>query len=669
MIKTRKGIAVLLLVAILFSMNITSIFAAETSEPKVYTKGTNTLNLEGTFTANGSNGAIWVKEGAQLTINGTDKTEVHGALGADNYSMAVWAKGEDTRVVINGGYYTNETDGSKRGTDLIYASAKAVIEINGGTFKAAKEEWTLNGQDNSGSQIIVKGGTFYKFDPSNNAVGAGEVVVPEGYEVVKNGDWYSVYTDSKVYTKGTNTLNLEGTFTANGSNGAIWVKEGAQLTINGTDKTEVHGALGADNYSMAVWAKGEDTRVVINGGYYTNETDGSKRGTDLIYASAKAVIEINGGTFKAAKEEWTLNGQDNSGSQIIVKGGTFYKFDPSNNTVGAGEVVVPEGYRVIKDGDWYSVCEIKETEAEVSDKVANAEKVEEMVIKTLEEVVVADSELAKAIEGKSIEVEVEVKPVEVNKSEKETIETEAAKKVEDIKVAKYIDISIVVKDADTDEEITKLSTVKEAIKFTVEVPSELKSNIPEGYTRIFYIIRNHNGAIDVWETKEVDGKLSFESDKFSTYAIAYKDVEIKQHEMELYVHLGGNVEYKSGAYATKDGITVGRVGEKVCLKVTPDEGYEVILTIKDEDGNSINYDEDYSFVMPDKKIFIEAEFTEILEKEDTTVESGEGEAIPQPEVKPTSPDVPKTGDNVIVFASIALVAIAGIVIAIKMRKK
>lgn len=58
---------------VLFSMNIVNVFATDSlgkSEPKVYNEGTNTLELEGNFTANGSYGAIWVKDGAQIEING-----------------------------------------------------------------------------------------------------------------------------------------------------------------------------------------------------------------------------------------------------------------------------------------------------------------------------------------------------------------------------------------------------------------------------------------------------------------------------------------------------------------------------------------------------------------------------------------------------------------------
>ena len=110
--KNKKCVAVALLIAVLFSINITSVFATDSlaeSSPKVYNNGTNTLNLEGSFKANGSDGAIWVKDEAQLTINGIDATKVHAKLGTDNYSMAVCANANGTKVVINGGNYTNET--------------------------------------------------------------------------------------------------------------------------------------------------------------------------------------------------------------------------------------------------------------------------------------------------------------------------------------------------------------------------------------------------------------------------------------------------------------------------------------------------------------------------------------------------------------------------------
>ena len=78
--------------------------------------------------------------------------------------------------------------------DLIYATDKATIEIQGGTFKAVTPANTLNVIDSARgvAKIIVSGGSFYKYDPSHPAMGENEVFVADGYHVVQNGDWYTV---------------------------------------------------------------------------------------------------------------------------------------------------------------------------------------------------------------------------------------------------------------------------------------------------------------------------------------------------------------------------------------------------------------------------------------------------------------------------------------------
>lgn len=152
------------------------------------------------------------------------------------------------------------------------------------------------------------------------------------------------------------TIDLGGKeLVANGSNGAVKV-EGGVTTLDGSGT--VQGTLGSDNYSMAVWC--DNGTVVINDGVYKNETDGSARGTDLIYASGTGCIEINGGTFEAAKPEWTLNVKDvdyKAGTaKIIVKGGKFKGFDPANNNAeGAGTNFVADGYKSVIEGEYYVV--------------------------------------------------------------------------------------------------------------------------------------------------------------------------------------------------------------------------------------------------------------------------------------------------------------------------
>ncbi len=138
---------------------------------------------------------------------------------------------------------------------------------------------------------------------------------------------------------------------ANGSFGAVQAEGTAKFTID----ADVY-AIYAKNAAMAVEAGGTST-VTINGGDFRQVGVPEGEPCDLIYATEKATITINGGTFKATVPANTLNvlDADRGNAKITVKGGSFYKYDPSHPTLGDNEVVVAAGYHVVRDGDWYKV--------------------------------------------------------------------------------------------------------------------------------------------------------------------------------------------------------------------------------------------------------------------------------------------------------------------------
>lgn len=218
-----------------------------------------------------------------------------------------------------------------------------------------------------GNELILDGGSAYKGMPvyPTRIGDAGYDSISDAVNCADNGDIVTLQEDVNmgagdndhlVVNAENVTIDLGGkTLTANGSRGAIKV-EGGVTTLDGTGT--VNGTLGSDNYSMAVWA--DNGTVVINDGVYKNETDGSARGTDLIYASGNGCIEINGGIFEAAKPEWTLNVKDADykarTAKIIVKGGSFKGFDPANNrSEGAGTNFVADGYKSVLEGEYYVV--------------------------------------------------------------------------------------------------------------------------------------------------------------------------------------------------------------------------------------------------------------------------------------------------------------------------
>lgn len=141
------------------------------------------------------------------------------------------------------------------------------------------------------------------------------------------------------------TMNLNGhTMNTTGNQSVIDVTANGDLVITGNGTIDASG--GRDSVTAV---------TVDHGGKLTieNGTFIGKVGNACIYNAGGTVV-IKGGTFQG-DPQWTLNCQDGSGSVITVMGGSFYQFNPSNANTGKDEIVVANGYKVVQDGDWYTV--------------------------------------------------------------------------------------------------------------------------------------------------------------------------------------------------------------------------------------------------------------------------------------------------------------------------
>ena len=143
-----------------------------------------------------------------FTLRGTAKLEINDTVGtgvvkntADEYGF--WTSTVGSKVIINGGNF-------EAATHVLYAQ-KGTIEVNGGTFKltdaatADKDQngnfkFLLNCHDedyvSGDAKIIVRGGKFYGFDPSNTYGEPGGPVnyVADGYESVPTNEVYEYGT-------------------------------------------------------------------------------------------------------------------------------------------------------------------------------------------------------------------------------------------------------------------------------------------------------------------------------------------------------------------------------------------------------------------------------------------------------------------------------------------
>lgn len=166
-------------------------------------------------------------------------------------------------------------------------------------------------------------------------------------------------------------VNTEGSVYAIRANGPE-----VEVTINGGVYCAGEGSL----YNIAVWAH-NNSKIIINDGYFSSGKDVNGEFNHVVYAAGGSTIEINGGWFESyygSDPTWLLNCQDNNGT-IVVKGGTFVDFDPSNCiSEGEGTNFVAEGYVVVKEikegATYYTVVEA--TEAEDDIEVSSEEPLE-----------------------------------------------------------------------------------------------------------------------------------------------------------------------------------------------------------------------------------------------------------------------------------------------------
>lgn len=245
----------------------------------------------------------------------------------------------------------------------------AITAISGSEKSMAKElriskDWTVleAGAESKPFAVVVYMPTTVGNEANN--VQSWRHPSLKGFGLVVNATQATVESDSfsNTYDENAPTITTTISFSsgthevtenmqANGSFGAVQAEGTAQITIN----ADVY-AVYANKAAMAVEAGGTST-VTINGGDFRQVGVPDGEPCDLIYATEKATIIINDGTFKATTPANTLNVLDaNRGTaKIIVNGGRFYKYDPSHPTLGDNEISLGEGCNVTQDGDWFVV--------------------------------------------------------------------------------------------------------------------------------------------------------------------------------------------------------------------------------------------------------------------------------------------------------------------------
>lgn len=515
---------------------------------------------------NGAHGGLGIDSGTAIVNGGEYSSTDYYGLYVSNDGIGLDPM--TAVVTVNGGTYNGKNYSVLIGSDK-NDPVNSTIEINGGEFKKP-----LNAQQcTREGAIVIKGGTHLS-DPSD--------YVANGYKSYKLSDTeYKVAPVATTVTLDKNelTLNLKDKTTAtliatvdpsNTLDTVTWstsdatvatvdqtgkvtaVKEGAatiKATVNGKEATCTVTVLG--NRTVTFDNEGtKTTATVVKGEKVAEPTAPTKEGytfagwyngaekydftkpvTDNLTLTAKWTINTYTVTFSdGVTAQKVEHGKLVTEPQAPTKEGyTFVgwyngkeKYDFTKPVTK--DLTLTAEWKVVPGKEEVEVPTIdpKEPVEEVTIGVANQGKTETILTESIKDETLKEAIEEKIADGVDVNTVVNVdlvKPEETSEEVKKDIEKViAAAKENNVEVAQYLDINIKVMAGD--EELGKITTTTEKLTFQVAVPEELKK---EG--RTFIVIRVHDGKVEELKTVEKDGMLTFETDKFSTYALTYKDVE------------------------------------------------------------------------------------------------------------------------------------------------
>ena len=189
----------------------------------------------------------------------------------------------------------------------------------GGNITVSKEVKTDNIGDTAADRVIISNPTTLNLD--------AKIISPDNMGN-NNTNFCALIVDADTTINASENGGID-----TGENGGygINVRNGATMTING-----------GSYYGGGTAVQVQKGTLIINGGHFAVEPFGEPYGTNFLLNCIDSAYR-------------------NGTAKIIVKGGTFVNFDPSNNTAeGAGTNFVAGGYKVVSENKtngeiWYTV--------------------------------------------------------------------------------------------------------------------------------------------------------------------------------------------------------------------------------------------------------------------------------------------------------------------------
>lgn len=523
---------------------IFNVDAKETIKNKIEKITTGEIVLDEDYTEN-----VTIPEGKNITIdlNGNTLTGEINVLGtltvksSKEGGQIVKTDGEQNNAAIYVGDFNEETKAKIEGKFTL-ESGSVISEKGFGIACFSGSTATINGGE-------VK--AVYSGLSGNNTLGSMNFIINGGVITAQYGP--AIYMPGPVSLKMTN-----GTL-----NGGISLRMG-KVNISGgiiNAATADFDSFG-DYYYKSVNAWLEDA-LYVWGGTYTSKDEGTTNILDL---------NITGGTFNASNKLGSAVaiydiGKVSQEIKVNISGNAKLLTNSLNRNAydvltlsDAGVTNIKAGYNnpefvgkiktAITGGTFstsvlpYLTNEYVETEinnqfvVEKQKVNVDAPVVDGINVKEVTMGVKKTSELEEVLKSSLTKSQIDFEgfnptvKIIIVKQDKEQVQAETLKNIKkfieeknnNIKTSDYFDITLNVLEPRTQEIMGILNELTGKVQFEIAIPDSLKQ-ISKEYSRTFYIIREHEGEVEILPTTLKDGKLLFETDKFSTYVLAYEDIK------------------------------------------------------------------------------------------------------------------------------------------------
>ena len=265
----------------------------------------------------------------------------------------------------------------------------------------------------------------------------------------------------------------------------------------------------------------DDTKV----GGYRVYLDGVAYGSDKYFNPVNGAKTTEETTYTIKKENLPEGFKASDAHTVTIQAGdTWWK---AETTMGAFDKMA--GFNWTNKGLSTAVENYKpepgKTDTKIDNDTVSVDKEE------VENAILTDDD-KKALEaGQNVDIKISVTDAsnEVSSDAKIAIEAAlkaAADKDASVNVGQYLDISIKKTVGEASSDVTETA---KAISFTVDIPETMK-NTDKNVSRTYYIIRMHDGKAEVIPSSVENDKITFATDKFSTYALAYADASVKSDD-------------------------------------------------------------------------------------------------------------------------------------------